>query len=228
MSEEVQVVWREEKRTLVLEGEPVLTYSLSWPKVEGGGLGGRWISRYYSNLAKSWRRRWEREVYWAACLALSARRETARPFTPWSGELAGETALLRDGVLSLRFQGCEVRGDGRPARVRWGDVWTVREGAPKLLHSLFRGEKGWKGRLWRAPGGGAPPGGGLLSGRRLAPKGKKSPAPPRLVPDGGGGGDLPAPMRRGSGGGGLPGVHPAAGGKKGPLVKRAGAVKQYF
>ena len=29
MSEEVQVVWREEKRTLVLEGEPVLTYSLS-------------------------------------------------------------------------------------------------------------------------------------------------------------------------------------------------------
>ena len=85
MSEEVQVVWREEKRTLVLEGEPVLTYSLSWPQVEGGGLGGRWISRYYSNLAKSWRRRWEREVYWAACLALSARRETARPFTPWSG-----------------------------------------------------------------------------------------------------------------------------------------------
>ena len=150
MSEEVQVVWREEKRTLVLEGEPVLTYSLSWPQVEGGGLGGRWISRYYSNLAKSWRRRWEREVYWAACLALAARRETARPFTPWSGELAGETALLRDGVLSLRFQGCEVRGDGRPARVRWGDVWTVREGAPKLLRSLFRGEKGGKGRLWRA------------------------------------------------------------------------------
>ena len=26
----------------------------------------------------------------------------------------------------------------------------MREGAPKLLHSLFRGEKGWKGRLWRA------------------------------------------------------------------------------
>ena len=80
----------------------------------------------------------------------AGRPETARPFTPWSGELAGETALLRDGVLSLRFQGCEVRGDGRPARVRWGDVWTVREGAPKLLRSLFRGEKGWKGRLWRA------------------------------------------------------------------------------
>ena len=32
MSEEVQVVWREEKRTLVLEGEPVLTYSRPGPR----------------------------------------------------------------------------------------------------------------------------------------------------------------------------------------------------
>ena len=144
-----RVVWKEERRTLTLEGEPVLEYALVWPQVEGGGLGGGWISRYYAHLARSWRLRWEREVYWAACLELAARREAARPFTPWKGGLSGETALWRDGVLSLRFQGWEVRGDGRAARVRWGDVWNLREGAPKPLGSLFSGEKGWKKRLWR-------------------------------------------------------------------------------
>ena len=34
---EVQVIWKEEKRTLYLEGEPVLTYTLSWPQLEGAG-----------------------------------------------------------------------------------------------------------------------------------------------------------------------------------------------
>ena len=147
---EVQVIWKEEKRTLYLEGEPVLTYTLSWPQLEGAGLGGKWINRYYARLAQSWGRRWGREVYWAACLELAARREAAKPFVAWSGELTGETALLQDGVLSLRFRGQEVRGDGGPARVRWGDVWQLREGAPKPLRSLFAGEKGWRGRLWRA------------------------------------------------------------------------------
>lgn len=147
--EEVRVTWEEERQTLTLEGEPVLEYALSWPQVENGGLGGRWISEYYAHLAKSWRQRWQREVYWAACLELAARRAAAKPFTPWTGELTGETVLLRDGVVSLRFYGCEVRGDGRPARVRWGDVWNIREGAPRPLRSLFPGEKGWKARLWR-------------------------------------------------------------------------------
>lgn len=146
---EAQVVWEEEKRILTLEGEPVLKYVLSWPQVEGAGLGGRWISRYYARLAQNWRRRWEREVYWRACLELAARREESKPFTPWTGELTGETALLGDGVLSLRFFGCEVRGDGRPARVRWGDVWELREGAPKPLRELFPGKRGWKKELRR-------------------------------------------------------------------------------
>ena len=147
--EEIKVIWEEDTRTLTLSGEPVLTYTLRWPRLEGAGLGGRWISRYYARLAGQWRRRWEREVYWLSCLELAARREAAKPFTPWTGELTGETALLEGGVLSLRFWGCEVRGDGRPARVRWGDVWNLREGAPKPLRSLFTGEKGWRKRLWR-------------------------------------------------------------------------------
>ena len=85
MEGQVQVSWSREERTLTLEGEPVLTYALSWPAVENAGLGGRWISRYYARLAGSWRRRWEREVYWRACLALAEAREGARPFQPWTG-----------------------------------------------------------------------------------------------------------------------------------------------
>ena len=57
-----QVDWQEERCTLTLEGEPVLEYVLSWPQVRGGGLGGRWISRYYARLARAWRLRWQREA----------------------------------------------------------------------------------------------------------------------------------------------------------------------
>ena len=58
VAKEVQVLWTEERRTLTLCSEPVLEYTLSWPRVEGAGLGGRWISGYYARLAQSWRRRW--------------------------------------------------------------------------------------------------------------------------------------------------------------------------
>lgn len=139
-----QVVWQREERTLTLEGEPVLAYSLTWPQVNGGGLGGFWISRYYARLAGAWRLRWQRELYWKACLAWAAKRAASRPFTPWSCRMAGEVALCRDGLLSLRLEGEEVREDGKTSRVRWGDVWKVREGAPCLPGELFGEKKGWK------------------------------------------------------------------------------------
>ena len=69
------VLWRREERTLTLEGERVMEYILSWPQVEGAGLGGAWISRYYAHLAGTWRRRWERR----SCVSSS---------TAWAGPLA--------------------------------------------------------------------------------------------------------------------------------------------
>ena len=39
VAKEVQVLWTEERRTLTLCSEPVLEYTLSWPRVEGAGLG---------------------------------------------------------------------------------------------------------------------------------------------------------------------------------------------
>lgn len=142
-----EVVWQEEQRTLTLEGEPVLEYALSWPEVTGGGLGGRWITKYYAHLAKSWRLRWQREVYWLACLELADRRAASRPFTPWTGKLSGEVTQLEGGLLSLRLVGEEIRGNGKLCLVRWGDVWKVREGAPYPLRAFFPGERRWKKRL---------------------------------------------------------------------------------
>ena len=150
---EAAVRWSEERRRLTLEGEGVLEYILRWPQVEGAGLGGRWISAYYRRLAGSWRRRWEREVYLQACLDLVRCREESRPFTPWRGELTGEVALLRDGLLSLRLCGWESRGARPPSRVRWGDVWRVRQGAPCPLGELMAGRRGWRRRLWAALAG---------------------------------------------------------------------------
>ena len=139
-----EVVWQREERTLTLEGEPVLAYSLSWPQVTGAGIGGRWISRYYGRLARAWRQRWQRELYLKACLSLADRRAASRPFTPWSCRLAGEVTLCRDGLLSLRLEGEEARGDGKASRVRWGDVWKAREGAPCPPGELFPKKRGWK------------------------------------------------------------------------------------
>ena len=141
---EVEILWQEEKRRLTLEGEPVLEYTLAWPEVRGGGLGGRWINRYYTRLAQAWRLRWQREVYWKACLELAACRAVSRPFTPWQGRLGGEVALLEGGLLSLRLEGEETRGGGRSGRVRWGDVWKVQEGAPCSLKEIVGGGRGWR------------------------------------------------------------------------------------
>lgn len=144
---EPEVIWHTEDQTLTLEGEPVLSYHLTWPELKDAGLGGRWISRYYARLARSWRDRWCKELYWRACLSLAQRRAASRPFTLWSCALEGEVALWQDGVLSLRLRGWEDHGDGKVCRVRWGDVWKVWEGAPCPPDTLFSPRRGWRRRL---------------------------------------------------------------------------------
>jgi hypothetical protein len=127
---EPEVVWQEERQTLTLDGEPVLEYTLCWPEITGGGLAGRWMTAYYRRLARSWRLRWRRDLYWKACLELTSRRAAARPFTPWTGCLSGEVTHWEDGLLGLRMRGEEEQGDGRPYHIQWDDQWNVREGTP--------------------------------------------------------------------------------------------------
>lgn len=143
----LSVVWHEEEKTLTLDGEPVLHYCLAWPQVEQGGFGGRWINFFYRKLAKQWRTRWQREVYCSACLDLAQKRAHSRAFTPWQGSLTGEVTWLQDGLLSLRMQGEEVRGDRKPCRVRWGDTWRTRDGAPVSPKNIMQEKRGWKRKL---------------------------------------------------------------------------------
>lgn len=139
-----QLLWREKSGALTLEGEPVLSYTLAWPELRGAGLGGRWISLFYANLAAAWEKRWRTQVYWQACIQLSQCRAASRPFSPWSGTLAGSVTVWEQGRLSIQMDGEEVRGDGRPLKVRWGDVWNVKEGAPCRLKEFFPGNRRWK------------------------------------------------------------------------------------
>lgn len=67
MGEAPAVLWREEKKTLTLCGEPVLEETLAWPEFEGKGRAVRRMTGYYRRLVRSCRLRWERETYCLAC-----------------------------------------------------------------------------------------------------------------------------------------------------------------
>lgn len=143
-----EIAWEKIERTLTLEETPVLSYTLSVPQITGGGLGGRWINAYYTRLSRAWQNRWEREVYWKACLELASRQSRSKDFIPWSGQLDGTVTWQADGLLSIRMEGEETHGDGRPCRVRWGDTWNLREGTPCPLKEFFRGRRSWKKDLY--------------------------------------------------------------------------------
>ena len=53
MGEAPAVLWREEKKTLTLCGEPVLEETLAWPEFEGKGRAVRRMTGYYRRLVRS-------------------------------------------------------------------------------------------------------------------------------------------------------------------------------
>jgi hypothetical protein len=119
----MELTWQEERETLTLEGEPVLEYTLRWPQWTGGGWEGRHRNAYYRYLAKNWRDRWRRQVYWRACLDLAQRRAAAKPFTPWTGQLTGEVTAQAEDLVRVQMTGAETQGDAQPSRVQWSDAW---------------------------------------------------------------------------------------------------------
>lgn len=143
-----RIIWHQEEKTLTLEGEPVLTYRLSWPELEGAGRSGARVSRYYAGLAAAWRSRWGRTLYWRACLDLVRCRADGRPFHPWTATLSGrETTRESGSLLGLRLECSETWGDGRTLQEVWGDVWDLDTGAPCSLSRAAGGRRGWRRRL---------------------------------------------------------------------------------
>lgn len=143
--EPIKPIWREERKTLTLCGEPVLELSLSWPEFPGKGGAPRRMTAYYARLAQACCRRWERETYCRACLELAACREKSRIFRPWSAQLSGAVTLEGDALTSLRMDLRECGGDGRAILARTGLTWRLKEGAPVPLGQLM------PERRWRRP-----------------------------------------------------------------------------
>ena len=202
MGEAPAVLWREEKKTLTLCGEPVLEETLAWPEFEGKGRAVRRMTGYYRRLVRSCRLRWERETYCLACLRLAACREESRVFRPWQAGLTGEVAMEGADLLSIRMELREVRGDGRPLLSCSGVTWDWKAGAPVPLGMLLPEAAAGGDQAGR--GGGAPewelsPGPGLegdgeaeISGQPLlpAPGGHRALLSPVFSGPGGRGGAL--------------------------------------
>lgn len=140
----VKLTFIEKKRILTAEGEPTLSYELRCPKLEGNaGALGR-IDRYYRKTEAVWEKRWKDQLYRQACKELSARRAVSRQFTPWQCQLTGEVTKNDGVLLALRMEVREIRGDGRPCLLCWGDVWDMSTGAPCTVRDLWGGGKSWK------------------------------------------------------------------------------------
>ena len=138
----IEVKRQEWERTL--EGETVLHCVMMQPEGTGTWRGLGAINRCYQHVAEVWRRRWEQELYCAACLDLADRRAQGRPFRVWQAELVTEITLQQDGVLSLWQEGRETWGYERPLLLRRGDTWDLQTGAPRPLASFCSGQRGWK------------------------------------------------------------------------------------
>ena len=129
---------REERRTLLWEGEPVLVCTP--PDLAPPPGAPRRAERWRRRLEAVWRKRWEGPLYRRACAALGEARAASRPFQPWQAALAGAWTE-GEGLLCLRWEAAETV-DGR-RRALWGSaLWSLPRGAPVTAAELL-------GRGWR-------------------------------------------------------------------------------
>lgn len=133
--------WRKD---LSWEGEPVLSFSICFPKYPDTGRGLRRMGRYYRQVADTWRARWEGPLYQAACTAAQEARATSRPFSPWTCSLTWQTTFQSEDMISLCLDAAERTGGSHVLTLRQGDTWLLPEGTPLPLSALF------PGRRWRA------------------------------------------------------------------------------
>ena len=129
----------EVKQNLSWEGQTVLSYRVTLPE---GPERCRRLNRYLEKTGQVWVERWEKKLYPMACEAL----KTGERFRPWRAELCGEVTCLEQGLYSIRLEAREVREDGLPCLVCWGESWDLRSDGPWNVENCFRPWKGWKDR----------------------------------------------------------------------------------
>lgn len=124
-------------QTLPYQEEPVLSLSIRRPKLPEETAALRRMERYYQNLAKAVRTRWETKLFPRACQALDAAREQSRPFRRWSASFDFSVTLQEAGLLSLVVDIQEDSGLAHGTVTRLGDVWDLSSGTPRPISSFF-------------------------------------------------------------------------------------------
>ena len=133
--EAAPLVWQRREQVMTLEGEPVLSYALSWPE----GADCPRLTRYYRRTAQQWRARWERRLYPLACLELAACRARSRPFRPWQCELSGASPAAAEGLASVVLTARES-SSLRSRQTTRGAVWRLADGTPLPLSAVLPAE----------------------------------------------------------------------------------------
>lgn len=131
------------KQSLLWEDEPVLEYEIELPELPEKA---KRLGRYLRKTEQVWTKYWEKKVYPKACQMLSERRAASKPFPIWQARLVGETTYQGDDLYSLKLEARELRGDGCPCLVCWGEVWDLKQDVPVPVENLFVPSKGWEKR----------------------------------------------------------------------------------
>lgn len=123
-------------RTMKQDSIPVLTLSIRRPSFPETGKTAR-MERYFSEVTKQWKIRWETILFPTACQAKNTATETGQSFLPWQAKLDFAVALWKPPLLSLRLDATETTGTSRPFLTCSGETWDCATGYPRTLRSFF-------------------------------------------------------------------------------------------
>lgn len=114
-------------QVLRAQGRPVLSLTLSLPRLTGGGPGAERVNRHFSRLREAWRRHWTGPLYREAA-------QNAPP--PWSASLDYQVTLHTPERFSLLWTAAVTRG--RHTRtVCCGECWDLKTGALLTLGEVL-------------------------------------------------------------------------------------------
>lgn len=123
-------------RTMRHKGTPVLTLSIRRPSFPETGKTAR-MERYFSEVTRQWKTRWETNLFSKACQAKDTAMENSQSFLAWQAKLDFTVTLWKPPLLSLRFDAAETNETSRPVLICSGETWDCATGYPRTLRSFF-------------------------------------------------------------------------------------------
>lgn len=134
-------------RTMKQGSLPVLVLSIRRPVFPKNEKTAR-IERYFAQLAKQWRNRWETILFPKACQAKDAAQKRGVDFPPWQAKLDFAVTFWKPPLISLRFWAEESTEGDHPFSVCGGETWDCATGYPRTLRSFFPPrDLRWRGKV---------------------------------------------------------------------------------